>query len=279
MRLIILSVIVSLAVTSGAFGAYTLSPVVDGNSALSLTQGSMFDLDLVLTSDAGDTHDAALFTVEFSQPGIALTNYSWGSPYTTGGIDDYTEPGLGALPVALDANSYMDDPNFDPGAIDVMFENFIAVDPSFTVGSIVTLSLEIPCDFVLGDLTITAVPDFFSSNGTDIATTGEILTIDITKALIADIAPVATGGDGIVDGADLGALLARWKDTGPSIADIAPVASGGDGIVDGADLGALLARWKDTCSVSSAPAVPEPATMLLTAIGGLSLLRRRRRRS
>ncbi len=124
--------------------------------------------------------------------------------------------------------------------------------------------------------------------------------------LIADIAPVASGGDGIVDGADLGALLARWKDTGASVADIAPVASGGDGIVDGADLGALLARWKDTCDTPAAPVgepvgiddgsdlgaflvrwrdpslptipvIPEPATMTLLALGSLAIIRRRSR--
>jgi len=44
-------------------------------------------------------------------------------------------------------------------------------------------------------------------------------------------------GDGRVDGADLGLLLAAWGGSGP--ADL-----NGDGIVDGADLGLLLAAWE-----------------------------------
>jgi membrane-associated phospholipid phosphatase len=44
-------------------------------------------------------------------------------------------------------------------------------------------------------------------------------------------------GDGVVDGADLGELLAAWDEHG-SEADL-----NGDGIVDGADLGVLLSNW------------------------------------
>lgn len=43
-------------------------------------------------------------------------------------------------------------------------------------------------------------------------------------------------GDGHVDGADLGLLLAAWGSSGPGDVN-------GDGVVDGADLGQLLAAW------------------------------------
>lgn len=47
--------------------------------------------------------------------------------------------------------------------------------------------------------------------------------------------PADLTGDGVVDGADLGALLGDW---GGSASDLT-----GDGVVDGADLGALLGAW------------------------------------
>ncbi len=91
--------------------------------------------------------------------------------------------------------------------------------------------------------------------------------------LVADIAPVGAP-DGIVDGADLGAMLARWKTNDP-LADIAPLGAP-DGIVDGTDLGALLARWKNTCLTPPPPAIPEPATLALLSMGAVALMRRKR---
>jgi hypothetical protein len=44
-------------------------------------------------------------------------------------------------------------------------------------------------------------------------------------------------GDGVVDGADLGALLSQWGAQG------GPADLNGDGVVDGVDLGEMLARW------------------------------------
>lgn len=48
--------------------------------------------------------------------------------------------------------------------------------------------------------------------------------------------PADLNGDGVVDGGDLGVMLAAWGGRGP--ADLT-----GDGVVDGADLGVLLAAW------------------------------------
>lgn len=91
------------------------------------------------------------------------------------------------------------------------------------------------------------------------ATTIDLLTViwaDGTMTRLTDVAanqtltlerfpaPVTPGdlnNDAIVDGADLGLLLAAWGDCpidDPCGADI-----NGDGVVDGADLGLLLASW------------------------------------
>ncbi|MCA9286717.1 MAG: hypothetical protein KDA22_15950 [Phycisphaerales bacterium] len=62
-----------------------------------------------------------------------------------------------------------------------------------------------------------------------------VVTIESAVPCAADL-----DGNGIVDGADLGELLAQWGTAGPS-GDL-----NGDGTVDGADLGLLLAAW-GTC--------------------------------
>ncbi len=63
--------------------------------------------------------------------------------------------------------------------------------------------------------------------------TGDTLTMEITGVT----APGDLTGDCVVDGADLGELLALWGTNDPA-ADL-----NGDGEVDGADLGELLSLW------------------------------------
>jgi formylglycine-generating enzyme required for sulfatase activity len=71
--------------------------------------------------------------------------------------------------------------------------------------------------------------------------------------------PGDLNGNGVVDGADLGALLTAWGTQGGS-ADVT-----GDGIVDGADLGVLLVKW-GPCVTTPAwatliEAFPDPAVV------------------
>jgi hypothetical protein len=54
---------------------------------------------------------------------------------------------------------------------------------------------------------------------------------------VREIGPAADlNGDGVVNGADLGALLSSWGGTGAADLD-------GDGVIGGADLGVLLSEW------------------------------------
>lgn len=50
--------------------------------------------------------------------------------------------------------------------------------------------------------------------------------------------PADINNDGVVNGGDLGALLAEWECSGSCAADV-----NGDGLVDGGDLGHILAAW------------------------------------
>ncbi|MFO0873492.1 MAG: hypothetical protein U0575_05915 [Phycisphaerales bacterium] len=72
--------------------------------------------------------------------------------------------------------------------------------------------------------------------GYDGATGEAILTVGPTDEWCLGSCGPDIDCNGIVDGADLGALLASWGTSGAGDLD-------GNGIVDGADLGALLAAW------------------------------------
>ena len=70
--------------------------------------------------------------------------------------------------------------------------------------------------------------------------TGEIETLDgwQTQIIAFEVGlPADLNGDGLVNGADLGLLLAGFG--GPGAGDL-----NGDGIVNGADLGLLLVEWR-----------------------------------
>jgi len=96
------------------------------------------------------------------------------------------------------------------------------------------------------------------------------------SVLFADYLPGDASRDGIVNVGDLGILASHWDTASGMLWSQADFS--GDGAVDVADLGMLAGRWQQTSAWYQAPPgapLPEPATILLMALGALAVRRPR----
>jgi hypothetical protein len=87
--------------------------------------------------------------------------------------------------------------------------------------------------------------------------------------------PGDTDNDGDVDDADLGTAFANYTgplDEGVGTRTVADGDTDGDGDIDDADLGSAFAAYTGPLAPTN---VPEPASAILLALGGLALTRRR----
>jgi hypothetical protein len=102
----------------------------------------------------------------------------------------------------------------------------------------------------------------------------------VGNSLILTARPTVDGDinlDGVVNGLDIAAVSSHWLQSGS--AAIAGDANG-DGVVNGLDIALIASHWLQTGGAAggSGTAVPEPATIMLAAVGALALVLRERRR-
>jgi hypothetical protein len=123
------------------------------------------------------------------------------------------------------------------GTVTITFTPSVAVDPNLcTAGSWIEASIEY----------VGVAPSDCNGNGVlDTCEVADGITPDLNgngrpddceSAL--ELCPADLTGDGMVNGADLGVLLAAWNQSGVVSADL-----NRDGAVNGADLGEMLSAW------------------------------------
>ncbi len=83
--------------------------------------------------------------------------------------------------------------------------------------------------------------------------------------------------DGVVSAGDYGSVQINFGDTGAPNDMLLLGDANNDGVVSAGDYGSVQVNFGSSYPYSETAATPEPTTMTLIALGGLSLIRRRRK--
>jgi hypothetical protein len=153
--------IVLLLAATAAQADYTMWLESGGRDQARIRPGETVQVEVWLASSASDVHDAAIWRVAMSEPGLEYVEYAWASPYQAGSIFDDSKPFIDSLPVTLDEHT-LEGGGYEGGVVDVELSN-LTMSGAFEQGWLATLSLRVPDTYSGADtITLRAYPESFS---------------------------------------------------------------------------------------------------------------------
>jgi len=242
-----------------------------GTLILDQVSGETLKVKLATAGGLGDGSLAGEGTVEI-QGGAGTLNLK-------GSVSPGSSSGTLAITGNVDLNAGATY-NFD---LDGGGADALNISGSLSASGAWTLVVGDPCGILAAGQVVASASGGINANVVANAT----ITGDVGAPQIGD---TAASGDAVVSLVDLNNVLNTFGQTGPPTPDGDTVGSGDD-IVSLADLNNVLNHFGESSSgsmaleiqgsnlvlVAAGGAVPEPATLTLLAVGGLALIRRRRR--
>ena len=200
---------------------------VSGGATTGAPPGQHFTVRVDFERPSPVQFNSALFRLVLTGEGVAINDYEWDLPFTTGGVGDFSLLGL-QLPAVITPSS-LEGPTYPIDVIDVEFGNFLFAGTHGT-GTVLEIDCIMPPSAQPGDeFFVVAAPDTFANGFVEIPTdAGTVLAVRTTNS-------PDYNGDNVVNQFDLALLLGAWSTPQGDL--------DGDGDTNAADLAVLLGAW------------------------------------
>jgi hypothetical protein len=165
---------------------YVLTVTQEGEPGATASAGETFTLDIGIDSlngVEGAGHNASLFYLQFSEPGLIIDSFEWQAPYVNGTLDDDSIPGSSLLPVTV-LDSTLVRGGAGAGTADAQFSN-VTSSGVFTIGTLLKISFRAPeAGMAESAIGISASPDGFTLGFQEQqVVAGEPFTLNVVTAI------------------------------------------------------------------------------------------------